>query len=280
MSHTDPHCPICNTAFETGDVKTVCPACKLVFHSECWKENKGCATYGCSQVNALNPPIRGVPPFHTGGNPFSAPYTSMNHPPNYGGVDWGIPNAQPALLQKIKFAFHGWWITWGITFFLALMLTVAGMSGSTSEEAVALVGVIALFFLLALVMWTIFGCILFYRLWRITDESVRNNVSPGFAAGAFFIPFYNLFWFPAGLYRLADNMDRTLALRGISHRCNMSTLGGWAGGMWLVLGFISNKVAVMLPLLYLVVPLMLLFYYLALIEGAAQILNHPHQRPL
>lgn len=33
----------------------LCPACRLVYHAECWQENLGCASYGCEQVNALAP---------------------------------------------------------------------------------------------------------------------------------------------------------------------------------------------------------------------------------
>ena len=51
-------CPVCGTQIEEGDSKTVCPACKVVFHEECWQENKGCSTYGCKLVSVMNPPVR------------------------------------------------------------------------------------------------------------------------------------------------------------------------------------------------------------------------------
>ena len=52
------NCPVCMTQIEEGDSKTVCPACKVVFHEECWKEIKGCSTYGCKFVNVMNPPMQ------------------------------------------------------------------------------------------------------------------------------------------------------------------------------------------------------------------------------
>ena len=59
MSKTgNPICPVCSTPVESADVRTVCTSCKVTFHQECWQENKGCATYGCNQVNALNPPMK------------------------------------------------------------------------------------------------------------------------------------------------------------------------------------------------------------------------------
>ncbi|MDR2172008.1 MAG: DUF805 domain-containing protein [Planctomycetaceae bacterium] len=55
---TERICPVCTTAIEKGDVIKICPSCKTAFHEECWKENKGCATYGCPQVKVLDPPMK------------------------------------------------------------------------------------------------------------------------------------------------------------------------------------------------------------------------------
>ena len=51
-------CPVCTTHIEADDSTTVCPACKVIFHEECWQDNKGCSTYGCKLVNIMNPPVR------------------------------------------------------------------------------------------------------------------------------------------------------------------------------------------------------------------------------
>lgn len=42
-------CPFCKTAIAEGDAVTVCPACGIPHHTECWEENHGCTTFGCSQ---------------------------------------------------------------------------------------------------------------------------------------------------------------------------------------------------------------------------------------
>ncbi|HEX5245309.1 MAG TPA: FHA domain-containing protein [Tepidisphaeraceae bacterium] len=43
-------CAICQSPMTQGEATHVCPSCGLVFHEECWKENRGCAAYGCAQV--------------------------------------------------------------------------------------------------------------------------------------------------------------------------------------------------------------------------------------
>ena len=48
-------CGICQSSIFPDESTTICPTCGLTFHAECWKENLGCAAYGCEQVNALKP---------------------------------------------------------------------------------------------------------------------------------------------------------------------------------------------------------------------------------
>jgi hypothetical protein len=49
-------CNICSYPIEQQlEKKTVCSACGLPFHSECWHEIGGCSAYGCTNVNLLNP---------------------------------------------------------------------------------------------------------------------------------------------------------------------------------------------------------------------------------
>jgi len=43
-------CAICQSPMAQDEITHVCPSCGLVFHEECWKENRGCAAYGCAQV--------------------------------------------------------------------------------------------------------------------------------------------------------------------------------------------------------------------------------------
>jgi hypothetical protein len=49
-------CSICQWKLEPTDTQHTCPACGLVFHQDCWNENRGCSAYGCSQVNILDKP--------------------------------------------------------------------------------------------------------------------------------------------------------------------------------------------------------------------------------
>lgn len=42
-------CPFCKAEITEADQVMVCPACGSVHHLNCWNENKGCTTFGCSE---------------------------------------------------------------------------------------------------------------------------------------------------------------------------------------------------------------------------------------
>ncbi|WP_318504161.1 zinc-ribbon domain-containing protein [Bacillus sp. T3] len=42
-------CPYCKTELKDGVSVKFCPACGTPHHEECWAENKGCSTFGCSE---------------------------------------------------------------------------------------------------------------------------------------------------------------------------------------------------------------------------------------
>jgi len=44
------NCSICMTAVVPADDTTVCSACAARYHADCWRENGGCAVYGCVNV--------------------------------------------------------------------------------------------------------------------------------------------------------------------------------------------------------------------------------------
>ncbi|HWL09976.1 MAG TPA: hypothetical protein VNQ76_16340 [Planctomicrobium sp.] len=46
-------CSICQTVILDEEPNTRCEACGLPFHTECWKENRGCSAYGCTNVDLL-----------------------------------------------------------------------------------------------------------------------------------------------------------------------------------------------------------------------------------
>lgn len=47
-------CKICQNPIATFEVTTTCPACSQPYHAECWRQNRGCAAYGCSHNGALD----------------------------------------------------------------------------------------------------------------------------------------------------------------------------------------------------------------------------------
>jgi hypothetical protein len=51
-------CSICQSPILPSDATQHCPSCSQVYHAECWNDNRGCAAYGCPQVNALEPKQR------------------------------------------------------------------------------------------------------------------------------------------------------------------------------------------------------------------------------
>ncbi len=42
-------CPFCKTDINEGEEVIVCSACNTPHHKNCWEENKGCTTFGCSE---------------------------------------------------------------------------------------------------------------------------------------------------------------------------------------------------------------------------------------
>jgi hypothetical protein len=47
-------CSVCQSPILPGEVTTQCPSCSQTYHAECWRENRGCAAYGCAEVGALD----------------------------------------------------------------------------------------------------------------------------------------------------------------------------------------------------------------------------------
>lgn len=52
--HEGAICGVCHTAIGPSDDATPCPSCGLMFHADCWQENRGCSAYGCPEVGALD----------------------------------------------------------------------------------------------------------------------------------------------------------------------------------------------------------------------------------
>jgi hypothetical protein len=54
------HCSICQTNVIAGESMVNCPHCSLPFHDECWRENRGCSSYGCKAAPPTVKPDRPV----------------------------------------------------------------------------------------------------------------------------------------------------------------------------------------------------------------------------
>lgn len=52
-------CPYCNSVFTDNDTVVICSICEMPHHIECWNDNQGCTTFGCTGVikEVLGKPI-------------------------------------------------------------------------------------------------------------------------------------------------------------------------------------------------------------------------------
>lgn len=99
-------CPYCRFAFVAGDSVTTCPVCELPHHTDCWTENEGCTTYGCTgESEAPQPTPASVDPEVT---QFPAPTPAPPAP-------WAVLSFLIALTG---------FFTWGRTAPLALLVTL------------------------------------------------------------------------------------------------------------------------------------------------------------
>lgn len=129
----DSKCGYCGAEIAPGDVSVFCPECGLEFHHDCWVENQGCATYGCSQVGCLKPKPTPLP--------VSIP-VPVPQGTSAGNFGTGIPQPQgmsPQIAldnEKARSAFQCVWLTLGYTvgiFFLLLFFSACfGLLGKIS----------------------------------------------------------------------------------------------------------------------------------------------------
>ena len=47
------HCLYCQSDCFQNEACTSCPACKSLYHRECWEENRGCALFGCTMASKV-----------------------------------------------------------------------------------------------------------------------------------------------------------------------------------------------------------------------------------
>lgn len=48
MEYVGKMCPYCKCEIKEGDDVVICSDCEMPHHKECWIENKGCTTFGCT----------------------------------------------------------------------------------------------------------------------------------------------------------------------------------------------------------------------------------------
>ena len=78
-------CPYCKTAFTEQDEIVICSACDMPHHKDCWIENQGCTTFGCSgTIEGLNDMPNSVTmnqmQYQPYGQPYQQPYGQPQQP--------------------------------------------------------------------------------------------------------------------------------------------------------------------------------------------------------
>jgi hypothetical protein len=48
MDYIGKICPYCKTEIKAGDDVVICSSCEMPHHKDCWIENRGCTTFGCT----------------------------------------------------------------------------------------------------------------------------------------------------------------------------------------------------------------------------------------
>lgn len=104
-------CPFCKAPFMEGEAVVFCSHCEMPHHLECWKENGGCTTFGCTgnigkiigaeQKNAQSAPVATRRPAAPAA-PKSVPYpTSRSVPQNTTPKQEKVaPKPEPPVEQK------------------------------------------------------------------------------------------------------------------------------------------------------------------------------------
>ena len=100
-------CPYCQSEIGPSDQTHSCPVCATPHHLECWRENEGCTTYGCSespQARALAGRTEPTAPR----SPEAPPYP---YPSDQRGDQWDRGSArgtrsQPAIPAAVRTIFY------------------------------------------------------------------------------------------------------------------------------------------------------------------------------
>jgi len=106
-------CSVCGATIAPDELSQSCPSCSLKYHMECWKENYGCAAYGCQQVGCLKPPPLKITVAPLSGNCRTNPLSAQNE----------IPNWQYAVLAINAIAFIPGLFCGGVLNIILLVLT-------------------------------------------------------------------------------------------------------------------------------------------------------------
>lgn len=96
-------CPYCKTEFKEDDEVVICSLCNMPHHKECWVENQGCTTFGCTgTIKGINQNQGGTISYEVANN-----VTNMVQPAINGTTNTIQPNINDVVNQKQRKILEG-----------------------------------------------------------------------------------------------------------------------------------------------------------------------------
>jgi hypothetical protein len=152
------------------------------------------------------------------------------------------------------------------------------------EESEAFVLISYLFEIPLLLVSMIFEFMLLYQCWKLIPASIART-TPGKAVGFSFIPLFQFYWWFVAFWGLCKDMNQTLYQRGIQNRANEGLglaicIVPLVDIMNTILEFITDITIVpdVIYILFIIaIPLVTIFYFKSVKDGASALLANGHQ---
>lgn len=164
QEHAGKTCPYCRFPLKVNEQMTICPACRVAHHADCWQENGGCTTYACRlspesrppEAAAAGPVIASQGPTAPAPPPYVSPHGPLLPPDRVAAVARLEADATTALTLSLLGLFCFGILSlvgvgmgvWVLARMKALGVHAPGASGRAIAAIIIGVGV-----LLAMVLW-------------------------------------------------------------------------------------------------------------------------------
>lgn len=175
LKSTNNNCPFCKSSIKEDDKKIDCIKCGIPHHEECWNENGGCSTFGCSDQGGLNSQSN----INFDITPSSNSVVQLNQT-----VTRKCPFCREDILaDAIKCKHCGEWLNNKETLFES-----HGPITQQFSNAQPIWHLI----ILSILTFNIYEIYWFYRNWKQLKEYKSFDISPGWRTVGLFVPIYGL----------------------------------------------------------------------------------------